>query len=62
MSIRDAILLLDLVVTLAKFLLVLVFPFEDALIKPIFFTTALIESFSLMIIHDIFSLSIWTYL
>src|SRR5882724_11632130 len=57
------VLLLDLVVTLTKFLLVLFFSLEDTLLpSPFSFTTALSESFPWTIIRDVFSLPILTYL
>jgi len=53
---------LNLVVTLAKLLLVLVFSVEDTSAEPILFHDSLFESLLLMIICDVFSISILIYL
>src|SRR5882724_6175498 len=54
------ILLLDLVVALAKFLLVFFLSLEETLVRAIFLSLS--ESFSLTIIHDVFSLLISAFL
>ena len=54
--------LLDLVVTLAKSYLVLLFSVEDFHLSLFSFMTVPFESLLLMLIHDVFSLSIPTYL
>src|SRR5882724_9345254 len=56
------ILLLDLVVTLTKFLLVFIFSLEETHPSLFSFMTALSESLYLMSIHNIFSWPISTFL